>query len=167
MGPLSGFGVEGFSLWWHLLFWSMGSRSKNKGFSGGSDGKESACNAGDLGLIPGLGKSPGVGKVYPLQYSCLENAMDCIVCGVTKSRTQLSDFHFTSWALGHTGFSSCSSKAPGWCMGLVALQHVGSSWTMDWICVPFTVRWILNHWTTRDALSFLLEMSRILPVWNQ
>ena len=46
------------------------------GFPGGSDGKESACNTGDLGLIPGLGLSPGKGKGYPLQYSCLENPMD-------------------------------------------------------------------------------------------
>ena len=64
------------------------------GFPGGSAGKESTCNAGDLGLIPGLGRSPGEGKGYPLQYSGLENSMDCIVDGVTKSRTQLSDFHF-------------------------------------------------------------------------
>ena len=55
--------------------------------------KESACNVGDLGLIPGLG-TPGEGKGYPLQYSGLENSMDCIVHGVTKSRTRLSDFHF-------------------------------------------------------------------------
>ena len=46
------------------------------GFPGGSDGKESACNAGDLGLIPGLGGSPGGGLGNPLQYSCLENSMD-------------------------------------------------------------------------------------------
>ena len=57
-------------------------------------GKESACNAGDLGLIPGLGRPPGEGKAYPLQYSGLENSMDCIVHGVVKSQTQLSDFHF-------------------------------------------------------------------------
>ena len=63
-------------------------------FSCGSAGKESACNAGDLGSIPGLGKSPGEGKGYPLQYSGLENATDCIVHGITKSQTQLSDFHF-------------------------------------------------------------------------
>ena len=46
------------------------------GFPGGSDGKESTCNAGDLGLIPGLGRSPGDGNDNPLQYSCLENPMD-------------------------------------------------------------------------------------------
>ena len=49
---------------------------------------------GDLGLILGLGRFPGDGKGYSLQYSGLENSIDCIVHGVTKSRTQLSDFHF-------------------------------------------------------------------------
>ena len=49
---------------------------------------------GDLGLIPGLERFPGEGKGYPLQYSGLENSTDCIVHGVTKSRTLLSDFHF-------------------------------------------------------------------------
>ena len=47
-----------------------------KDFPGGSDSKEPACNAGDLGLIPGSGRSPGEGNGYPLQYSCLENSMD-------------------------------------------------------------------------------------------
>ena len=51
---------------------------------GSSAGKESACNVGDLGLIPGLGRSPGEGKGYPLQYSGLENAMDYPVHGVAK-----------------------------------------------------------------------------------
>ena len=54
---------------------------------GSSAGKKSTHNAGDLGSIPGLGSSPGEGKGYPLQYSDLENSMDCIVPGVTKSRT--------------------------------------------------------------------------------
>ena len=67
------------------------------GFPGGSAGKESACNAGDLDSIPGLGRPPGEGKGYPLQYSDLENSMDSIVPGVAKSLTRLSDFdfHFT------------------------------------------------------------------------
>ena len=59
----------------------------------GSAGEESTCNVGDLGLIPGLGRSPGEGKGYPIQYSGLENSMDCIVHGVAKSQRQLSDFH--------------------------------------------------------------------------
>ena len=56
------------------------------GFPCGSACKDSACNVGDLGSIPGLGRSPGEGKGYPLQYSGLENSMDCIVHGVTKSQ---------------------------------------------------------------------------------
>ena len=61
-------------------------------FPGGSDGKESACNAGDQGSIPGLGRTPGVGNGYPLQYSFLENSMDrgawrATVHGVPKSGT--------------------------------------------------------------------------------
>ena len=59
-----------------------------------SAGKEFPGNAGDLGSMPGLGRSPGEGKGYSLQYSGLENSMDCIVHGVTKSRTRLSGFHF-------------------------------------------------------------------------
>ena len=57
----------------------------NLGFLGGSAGKESVCNAGDLGSIPGLGGSPGEEKGYQLQYSGLENSMDCIVHGVMGS----------------------------------------------------------------------------------
>ena len=67
---------------------------KKEGFPCGSAGKESACNVGDLGLIPGSGRSPGEGKGYPLQYFGLENSMDCIVHGVAKSWTRLSNFHF-------------------------------------------------------------------------
>ena len=67
-----------------------------KSFPGGSDSGESACNAGDPGLIPGSGRSPGKGHGNPLQYSCLENSMDrgtwqATVWGVTKNKTQLSD----------------------------------------------------------------------------
>jgi len=64
-----------------------------EGFPGGSEGKVSACNVGDLGSIPGSGRSPGEGKGNPLQYPCLENPMDGgpdklhTVHGVTKSRT--------------------------------------------------------------------------------
>ena len=70
-----------------------------QGFPGGSVGKESACNMGDLGSIPGSGRSPGEGNSYLLQYSGLENSMDrgawqATVHGVKKSQTWLSDFHF-------------------------------------------------------------------------
>ena len=68
--------------------------STTMGFPRSAAGKESARKAGDLGLIPGLGRSPGEGKGYPLQYSGLENSMDCIIHGVAKNWTQLSDFHY-------------------------------------------------------------------------
>ena len=72
--------------------------SEQKGLPCGSAGKETACNAGDLGLIPGLRRSPGERKGYPLQYSGLENSMDCTVHGVpwTQSQTQLNDFQIKS-----------------------------------------------------------------------
>ena len=76
---------------------AMATHSSILGLPGGSDGKESACIAGDLGSIPGLGRSPGEGNGKPLQYSCLENPMDggawwATVHGVAKIRTRLSDF---------------------------------------------------------------------------
>ena len=82
------------------------------GFPCGSAGKKSTCNAGDLGFIPVLGRSPGEGKGYSLQYSGLENSMDYTVHGVAKSWTRLSDFHvrfssfihftnYQQWETGH------------------------------------------------------------------
>ena len=67
------------------------------GFPGGSEGRASACNAGDLGAIPGSGRSPGEGNGNPLQYSCLKNPMDggawwTTVHGIAKGRTRLSEF---------------------------------------------------------------------------
>ena len=74
------------------------------GFPGGSEVKASACNVGDLGSIPGSGRSPGEGNGNPLQYSCLENPMEggawrATIPGVTKSRTRLNfiSLHFTSY----------------------------------------------------------------------
>ena len=76
-----------------LIFTSSHS---TRGFPGGSEVKAYACNAGDLGFIPGLERSPGKGNDNPLQYSCLGNSMDrgawrARVHGITKSQTQLSD----------------------------------------------------------------------------
>ena len=80
--------------WFIVIFRST--ISFYRGFPGGSDGKASACNAGDPGSIPGLGRSPGEGNGDPLQYSCLENSMDrgdwqAIVYRAAKGQTQLSD----------------------------------------------------------------------------
>ena len=81
-----------FCVWYALVFYGY---YYNKGFPNGSDSKESACNVGDLGSIPEMGRSPRDGKSYPLQYSGLENSIDSIAHGVAKSQTRLSDFHFS------------------------------------------------------------------------
>ena len=95
----------------HLLY--------SLGFPCGSAGKESACHVGDLGLIPGLGRSPGKGKGDPFQHSGQKNSMDCIICGVAKSWTWLSDFHFTSLLIveGGTGLDDCF-RILGFCVSL-------------------------------------------------
>ena len=76
-----------------MVLLKQGKTDTSMGLPGGSDGKEFVCKAGDLGLIPGSGRSPGEENGYPLQYSCLENSMDrgawggATVHGVTKSWT--------------------------------------------------------------------------------
>ena len=77
-------------------FRNQGFRSSYRGFPGGSDGKESTCNAGDPGSIPGSGRSSGEGNGNPHQYSCLENFMDrgtwqAVVHGIAKSQARLRD----------------------------------------------------------------------------
>ena len=81
------------------------------GFPGSSAGKESGCNAGDLGSVAGLERSPGEGKGYPLQYSGLENSTDRIVPGVAKGGTGLSDFHLHCLPLG-AGAQPSARKSP-------------------------------------------------------
>ena len=85
-----------FNFWVRKVRWRMDRLPTAVffGFPGGSAGKESACNVGNLGSIPGLGRSPAEGDSYTLQYSGLENSIDCIVHGVEKSPTWLSDLYF-------------------------------------------------------------------------
>ena len=93
------------------------------GFPCSSAGKESTCNAGDLGSIPGLGRSPGEGKGYPLQYSGLENSMDCILHGVAKSRTRLSDFHLVPWCARVSEFLHKYNKSHVNCFKNKSARH--------------------------------------------
>ena len=84
------------------------------GFPCGSAGRKSTCNAGDLGSIPGLGRSPGEGKGHPLQYSGLEKSMDYTVHAVAKSRTRPSDFyhhHQTSKTWKWKGLVYCKQES--------------------------------------------------------
>ena len=118
-------------------------RFDSQGFPCGSVGKESTCSAGNLGSIPGLGRSPGEGKDYPLQYFGLEKShglyMDNKVHGVTKSWTRLSNFQFTS------GDLSCSFD---WAH--VFLFH----------CIPcFTLYWDLSIKKQKQKQNSYLSQS--------
>ena len=95
------------------------------GFPCGSAGKEYTRNAGDLGSIPGWGRSPGEGKGYPLQYSGMENSMHYIVHGVTKSWTPLSDFHFTSLHFTVGQLPRSMTQLPSEVMGVFGLSCLG------------------------------------------
>ena len=108
-------------------------------FPCGSAGKESARNAGDLGLIPGVGRSPGEGKGYPLQYSGLENSKNCIVVGL-QSQTQLSDFHFT-WCLNSFSFFWPCHAACGILVSQSGIELLS----------PALEAQRLNHWTTKEV----------------
>ena len=83
----------GFQARLNLIFWQILRGKHSMGFPCGSADKEFTWNMGDVGPVPGLGRSPGEEKGYPIQYFGQENFMDCIVHGVTKSQTWLSDFH--------------------------------------------------------------------------
>ena len=89
---------------------NIGASASALGFPCGSAGKESVCNAGDLGSIPGLGRSPEEGKGYPLQYSGLENSMDCIDQGDKESDTMETVRGFMFWGSKITADGDCSHE---------------------------------------------------------
>ena len=95
--------------WWVYKFIIWCDEWRTMSFPHSSVGKESACNAGDLGLICELGRSSGEGKGYPLQDSGLENSMACIAHAVTKSLTWLSDFHFLCCYFSSIKAADCAS----------------------------------------------------------
>ena len=139
------------------------------GFTGGWAGKEFACSVRDLGSIPGSGGSPGEGNGYPLQYSGLEDSMDCIVPGVAKSLTRLSEFHFhfqpsalmNCWdsesCLTHSGLCLLIQG----CLPLPRSQQVpvcDSAWVQQHPISPlFLVTKIIRWWTGQNWGSFLWD----------
>ena len=125
------------------------------GFPGGSDGKESPCNAGNLGSIPGLERSPGEGNDYPFQSSGLENSRDCIVHGVTKSQTRLSNFHFTA-LLGFSGSLagkefSCKGGDPGWIPGLGRSAGEGIGYPLQYSWASLVAQLVKNLPAMRET----------------
>ena len=116
-----------------------------------SNSKESACNAGHQGSIPGLGRSSGEGNDKPLQYSFLKNPMDrgacwATVCGVVKSRTWLSDSHTTHTP--HTSFRKGGSKFFLLIATSQVLDRVFTQWTFsefEWMIVLAWNHWLFNY----------------------
>ena len=148
-----------------LLKKGSATHSSILGLPCGSAGKESTCNVRDLDTIPGLGTSPGEGKGYPLQYSGLENSMDCIAHGVTNSWTWLSDFQFNCplGFLFHQTFpwywSQVSRSADGLEVGLecgsyLKLIHDGGWWQKH-----------LNSWLSPSQALLLHFGIRVLRLW--
>ena len=138
------------------------------GFPCGSAGKESTCSEGDLGSIPGLGRSSREGKRYPLQCSGLENSMDYTVHGVAKSQTWVSDFHFhfcVKCSLGISNFLEekilifpISAKSLQLCPTLcepidgsppgAAVPGILQARALEWVAISFS-----NAWDTLKARS--------------
>ena len=146
-----------------LVFWAA---QTVKGFPGGSTGKDSACNVGDLGSIPGLGRSLGEGKGFPLQYSGLENSMDYILQGTAKSETWLSDFHFqTVKNLPSTGGDSGSIP------GSVRYPGEGNSYPLHYSCLESSIdrgAWqAIVHGVTKSLKAFTLLSFTILYITPQ
>ena len=141
-----------------------------QGFPCGSAGKESICNVEDLGLTPGLGRSPGEGKGYPLQYSRLENLMDYTVYEVTERRTGLSDFHF------HFRLNSCWSLV-SFCVWEIS-RHGGNGGNLETACsvkrgslpsVPADCCLEMTSIHYCQVISFLQRETGIMnffPVWT-
>ena len=103
------------------------------GFPGDSDGKESVCDVGDLGLIPGLGRSPSEGTGY--WYSCLENPMDCIVLGVTNSLLSLSLFtHYRIWGWWICRCGTADTQRQLYSYALIFSCGEGSQFTQTLCC---------------------------------
>ena len=163
-----------FNSWVRKICWRRGRQPTPEflGFPCGSAGKESTCNMGDLGLIPGLGRSPGERKGYPLKFSGLENFMDCIVHGVTKRWTWLSDFHF--WAVKMLSSNHWITRefqenvdtflAPWVCaLGLLSFQLVtGVIWGPWWL---HSCAWYFCYDRKLGSASSLSMQFHGLSIW--
>ena len=119
-------------------------------------GKAAACNGGDVDSIPGLGRSTGEGKGYPLQYSGLENSMDCLVHGVTKSQRWLNDFHFIAicqrWVADQMRVCAGSQFS-----SVQSLSHV-QLFVTSWIAARQASLSITNSWSLPKLMSIELAM---------
>ena len=149
-----------------------------QGFPCGSTGKESTCNGGDLGSIPGLGRSPGEGKGYPLQYSGLENSMDCIGHRVQRVRYYQATFtHFTHFPGSSAGKeSACNTWGLGLIPGLGRALGGGHDNPFQYSCLenPHGQRSLASYspwghtvrhdWATKPSTAhMLIPISQFIP----
>ena len=117
----------------------------------GSAGKEFACNEGDLGLVPGLGRSPGEGKDSPFQYSGLKNSMDCIAHGVAKSQTGLIKFHFQFVCACSVAQLCLTLGGPVYCSPTGSSVHgVFQARLLEWVATSYSRR---SSWPRREPTS--------------
>ena len=149
-------------LWSNCHFHLTVKGNSHLGFPSDSAGKESTCNAGDLGSVPGLGRFPGEGNGYPLQYSGLENSMDCIVHGVTKSWTWLSEFHFT-FHMKHQEFSTAVLLC-WWCIYIYFYLAAGLCvnslfWRDNLFCLLDTELYVVNSQVAPECLRKVWHFS--------
>ena len=120
------------------MFWFLSDIYVCLGFPGGSSGKDSICNAGDLGSVPGFGRSPREWNSYPFQYTGLENSMECIVHGVAKSwKWWLNDFHFHFMSVC-AYVLSCFSRV--WLCDTMdyTLHGILQAKILEWVAFPFS-----------------------------
>ena len=144
------------------------------GFPHSSVGKESTCNAGDPSLIPGLGRSPGEGNGYSLQYSDLENSTDGRVHGVTKSRAQLSNFHLRGFPGSSVGKeSTCNAGDPSSIPGSGRSPGEGLDYPLQYSLVVQTVKNLPSMWETwvrslgwEDPLEEGMETQSSILAWR-
>ena len=142
------------------------------GFPGGSEGKESACNTGDLGSVPGIGRSSGGGQGNPLQYSGLENSMNCIAHGVTKSWIWLSNFH--SLAPGKKSYNKprqhIKKQRHYFADKVLSSQSYGFSSSHVWMWeLDYKDSWAMKNWcfwtvVLEKTLESPLDCKEIKPV---
>ena len=128
---------------------------KFQGFPYSSIGNESACNAGDLGSISGLGRSPAEGKGYPLQYSGLENSMNSIVHEITKSRTWLLLLQLSHFSRVHL-CDPIDSSPPG-----SAVPGILQARTLEWVAISFS-----NAWKWKVKVKSLSGVWLLVTPWT-
>ena len=133
----------------------------NEGFPGSSAGKESACNAGDLGLIPGLERSPGEGNDYPQQYSGLENSMDWLISLLTNDDIEYLFMYFIEHL--YIFFGEMSIQILCSFLNQVNYLFITELWVLNTFWIEISYKWLANILSLILNVTFI--MYKILTYW--